>query len=672
MEGVRRLATLCMLAVALGCGAYDPPRDTSGLYAACCGEQGTCVPEGLLDGALSEQLGRDRCERDLVCAPTQLAVDPSAVFGTCEAPGELEGRCVPSCLPAVAAQADRLSRADCEREQLCLPCFDPLTGSDTGACHLGGDPGPKREPRVFATCCEGLGRCVPSETLLPAQRDSVAADVCEGESSCVPSGWLEVPAQTPAVCRAALGGEGRCLPSCLLGIAEQAAQLEQGACAAGELCAPCFDPRDGKDTEACRTPGDEPRDPPMQLAECCDGLGRCIEEDSLAPEQRASLAGLGCEASCAGGHACVPCFDPITGEPSGVCSSRDEEPKGRARACCEGLGSCLPEALIAKGDRERLPVDRCSGSEDQLCVPSAWLSSEPPATCRAPGRLEGRCFPSCLPEVAERNEQLTQSNCREHELCLPCFDPLTGADTEACRTDDDPGPVEAPEPFAQCCGELGRCLPRSVVPEEARASLERESCVASYDALCTPEAWIEGSAPNECRAAGDLEGRCLPRCLPDVSALGARAETSTCPDEHACLPCFDPVSGEETGACSGPGDRGPSEPAVAFDRCCPAGERTLGTCLPSSLVPEAQRASVPAELCEEGFTCAPDALVRTPDVGLAPCISRLLGIGPAQPGACVPECLLGDSTVGLSRASCAEQERCVPCSALPLETAACE
>lgn len=605
----RAFALWCALGAALGCKAYDPPQAATGLYDACCGGQGTCVPEGLLDDALAEQLGRDSCERALVCAPTELALDPDAVPKTCHAQGELEGRCVPSCLPAVAAQAERLVRADCEREQLCLPCFDPLSGQDTGACHLGGDPGPRQAPRVFDTCCSGLGRCVPSASLVPADRARVATDSCDEDARavCVPSAWLSDPIERPKACRTSFDGEGRCLPSCLPELARQAEQLEQGACEQGALCVPCFDPRDGSDTQACRTDGDEPRDPPVLLT-----------------------------------------------------------------SCCEGLGTCLAQSLLDEAQRERLPVDECAAAADQVCVPSAWLDGAPPASCRAPGQLEGRCFPSCLPEVAEQRDQLTQSTCRTHELCLPCFDPLTGEDTEACRTDNDPGPQDAPEPFAVCCGELGRCLPRSLVPEDARAGLERDSCAASYDALCTPSAWIEGRAPASCHAPGQLEGRCLPRCLPQVAQLGELAQQADCPAEHACLPCFDPLTGQESGACATPGDEGPREPAIVFDRCCPDGEDTLGTCVPSSSLPDAQVAAVPKGLCAEGFTCAPDALVRTPQIGLSACVSRLLGIGPAQPGACVPQCLLGTNAFALSRASCAAAERCVPCSSLPLETAACD
>jgi len=680
----------------------------------------------LVEGALAERLGRDSCERDLVCAPTELAVDPGATPRTCHAAGELEGRCLPSCLPDVAAQAEQLTRAECSARELCLPCFDPLSGEDTGACHVGGDPGPREPPRVFASCCQGLGRCVPSAGIDSADRERVAVDVCStaDDALCVPSAWLSEPQAAPQSCRTSIEGEGRCLPSCLPDVARQSAQLDRGACEQGALCVPCFDPRDGADTGACRTGDDEPRDEPARLPSCCEGLGRCIAQDQLASSERARLSSDSCEraelcapsawladepaeaescraagdregrclpaclpdvsaqadrlqrSSCDAGHACVPCFDPITGKTTGACALPGDdgprEPSEPAAACCDGLGLCLPQALIDDEQSEKLPTDGCAASADEVCVPIAWLDGGPPASCRAPGQLEGRCFPSCLPEVAEQRERLTQSNCGEHELCLPCFDPLTGEDTEACRTANDPGPQEGPEPFAMCCGEVGRCLPRSLVPDEARASLERETCAASYDALCTPSAWIEASAPPSCRAPGELEGRCLPRCLPQVAQLGARAVQADCATEHACVPCFDPLTGAESGACRTPGDQGPREPAVAFDRCCSDGERTLGTCLPASLLPDAQVAAVPAELCADGFACAPDALVRTPEVGLPACVSRLLGVGPAEPGACVPQCLLGDSAALLSRASCAAAERCVPCASLPLETAACD
>jgi len=51
-----------------------------------------------------------------------------------------EGRCIPSCVPAIQAQASRLAQDDCTQAgTLCAPCYDPITGADTGACTQAGD-----------------------------------------------------------------------------------------------------------------------------------------------------------------------------------------------------------------------------------------------------------------------------------------------------------------------------------------------------------------------------------------------------------------------------------------------------------------------------------------------------------------------------------------------------
>ena len=45
----------------------------------------------------------------------------------------------------------------------------------------------------------------------------------------------------------------------------------------GELCAPCYNPLNGRSTGTCERPGDSPLDPPPPgFAECASGLGYCV------------------------------------------------------------------------------------------------------------------------------------------------------------------------------------------------------------------------------------------------------------------------------------------------------------------------------------------------------------------------------------------------------------
>jgi hypothetical protein len=716
------LTALACCVGGLGCEPYDPQVGSSGVFDSCCEGLGSCVPDGLIGAEMSQRLGRDSCGEQLLCAPTVLSTHPDAALVACRAEGDLEGRCLPSCLPEVSGQAARLSQAECPDGQLCLPCFDPRSGEATGACSFGSDR-PREPAKQFANCCEGRGRCVPPSSIPSGDRGRLAHDSCE-EALCVPSAWLADPRPPPERCRALGDLEGRCLPDCLPDIVARAGQLVQDSCTAGSLCSPCYDPRTSESTGACETKGDRPREPAKQFARCCEGTGRCVPAQSVPPADRGRLAASGCEgnaqlcapsqwlddprpapqscraagdregrclssclpdvaarakqltrATCGAQQLCVPCFDPISGEDTGVCRidpdpGPSEQPRTLA-SCCQGLGRCVPPELIADDDRTRLAADSCKDA-GALCVPSAWLS-EPrpaPASCRAAGDLEGRCFASCLPEVAARASQLMQANCAAHELCLPCFDPLTGEDTQACRLPGDPGPMDPPREFEACCGELGRCLPRSAIDFNAQANLARESCISASDALCVPRAWIDGQRAPRCRAPGDLEGRCLPRCLQQVAEQGDKVQRADCAAEHACVPCFDPLSGQSTGACQLPGDAGPSDPPRVFERCCPAGNGTLGTCVPTALLPPGQTAPAPSQpLCPPQYSCVPDALVRTPQVGLSACAS---GLGTSSPGACVPECLLGDAAAVLTRATCGTGQRCVPCSQLGLETPACD
>jgi hypothetical protein len=113
--------------------------------------------------------------------------------------------------------------------------------------------------------------------------------------------------------------------------------------------------------------------------------------------------------------------------------------------CCGGLGLCAPEGFVSPADAERLGHADCH-ADTLWCVPVVWMEdpSRGPSPCRAPGDLEGRCLPGCLPELQPRAAQLSQQSCEAGNLCVPCFDPYTGHDTHACSFELDSGPSEPP------------------------------------------------------------------------------------------------------------------------------------------------------------------------------------------------------------------------------------
>jgi hypothetical protein len=103
-------------------------------FPACCNDVGLCVPSEQVPGDQLSQLPQENCDEGSICAPTQL-IDGQP--DTCLT-GGMEARCLPSCMPMVAADADDLQQESCPAHHLCVPCEQP-DGGVTGACEIGGD-----------------------------------------------------------------------------------------------------------------------------------------------------------------------------------------------------------------------------------------------------------------------------------------------------------------------------------------------------------------------------------------------------------------------------------------------------------------------------------------------------------------------------------------------------
>ena len=123
--------------------------------------------------------------------------------------------------------------------------FASAHGAETGICRLGADPGPSEPPRVFATCCQERGRCVPTEVLERTLDDDAALlgqrDCADAQTLCVDARWLEDVPPVAAECRSLGDIEGRCVSRCVTQ-AEGADGLPRSSCSADEVCAPCYDP----------------------------------------------------------------------------------------------------------------------------------------------------------------------------------------------------------------------------------------------------------------------------------------------------------------------------------------------------------------------------------------------------------------------------------------------
>jgi hypothetical protein len=129
-------------------GPVEPPT----LLPACCGGNGTCVPEAAVPSEQLSNLGDYGCDAaagaQFVCAPNVFVDDPSFSPTYCDdlpflltllLPGwAQEGRCLPDCLPALDDAAVDLEEGACGPGFLCAPCYQPgglFSGPEpTGAC----------------------------------------------------------------------------------------------------------------------------------------------------------------------------------------------------------------------------------------------------------------------------------------------------------------------------------------------------------------------------------------------------------------------------------------------------------------------------------------------------------------------------------------------------------
>ena len=217
-------------------------------------DRGACIPESLVDPAERASLDQDVCTSSTdLCVPDAIT-DPTYTPPSCASILGAEGRCLSTCLPGVASRADTLPVDSCTPGNLCVPCYEPVTGAGTGACELGDDM-PTQPPVLFTDCCllDAIprGSCVPTELVPEGSASRLEADTCEVGSVCLPDALLLDPAYVFPSCDT-MGpplGPGACLPDCMLGRFADLV-LRQQSCAPGEACVPCELPLLGP-TGAC-------------------------------------------------------------------------------------------------------------------------------------------------------------------------------------------------------------------------------------------------------------------------------------------------------------------------------------------------------------------------------------------------------------------------------------
>jgi hypothetical protein len=221
-----------------------------------------------------------------------------------------------------------------------------------------------------------------------------------------------------------------------------------------------------------------------------------------------------------------------------------------------------------------------------------------------------------------------------------------------------------------------RCVPVAAIPDPSTVS-QLPNCPMA-DTKCVPDIFVEVNgrfALKTCRSLMDAEGRCVPVSLPAVRAQVGRLPQGGCAADERCAPCYDPISGEKTGACEAGCGPETSEPAKVFAKCC----TNRGTCVPLSIAGSIANAA-PGDTCPGADSgdpekCVPTARAQNPDMKFPTCMAAVAPFPPV-PGGCVPDCIITDQFQKgfLSQGTCGTGELCAPCVS-PLDqmrTGACD
>jgi hypothetical protein len=418
---------------------------------------------------------------------------PSDVNGT-----PLDGHYEPAAAPTTAAQQQ--GGGNCNSDATSLPKVDPST-----------------LPACSPTC--GGAHCVPSGNVPSSVQAQLAT--CSG-GFCVPDSMISSGGAAPPSCKSLNNADGVCLSVCVPQVAQYKDIMPQSTCNADERCAPCINPLNNMPSGAC------------DIGKAVD-TSQCTQPPSAQQNNNGNSGGSN-TMQCP--HQGAPVIDPTTlpacGGPNSEAHCMDAKlvPSSMAGqlATCP-TGYCVPDKLIASGGQ--------------------FI----PKTCTSVDGAEGRCTNTVIPRIAQEASMLPQDVCDSAERCAPCYDPLTGADSGACRISCDPGPTKPAVTFAKCCGSgnntKGRCVPTSSVPASEAKQLKTDTCMKGTES-CVPNDLLDPSfKPQQCQASGfltgDYTGVCLSNCL-DFGFAGITLAQGNCDGDHTCAPCTNPLTGQPSGA----------------------------------------------------------------------------------------------------------------------------
>lgn len=371
----------------------------------------------------------------------------------------------------------------------------------------------------------------------------------------------------------------------------------------------------------------------------------------------------------------------------------EEKDIGALTACaCKsgGRARCFPKAKVPGGIAQHL--DGCDGDEG-VCVPDTILRGEEPKACKDNG-AEGRCLSVCVKTVAELGSVLGRGDgdaCPLDERCVPCVDPTSGKSTGICELGErDPNgcaeagggvgytadgePVTCPftgkpmdvSRFAECAPG-GRCVERALIDRlvtdsKKKAELEKRLSPCGEAGRCVPEEYLKTYGqhlPAACTSFAGIEGRCFSLVFADVGANKDVLLRDTCKESERCIPCFNPATGEPTGACSTVSCDAPKTQTVPrLQDCCRKAGSMRGKCVPRKDIPQQFHERLDEHECSRSDLCVP-AENLNPNVTPMECTPS----GSNGKGVCVSDCvefrLL--EAILLRRGSCPEAHSCVPC-----------
>ena len=528
--------------------------------------------------------------------------------------------------------------------------------------------GPRPEPQSLPACCKGTGRCLEQKWLTAAEKKQLAADTCGGDAVCIPAKiyLAATGGEKPKVCKSVGETDGRCISVCVPEVSKNLDALPDDICDKGtEKCAPCVNPLTNKRTGACEL-GNAPI-------------------DLNAPSMCGASSSTSSSGDTTGGddtNPTLPC--PYTGP---------DVLNPAVFASCGAGAHCLAKSLIMnKTQAAELGPCKTKENTDGLCTPDVAIKTGGnfiAKTCTSVGNIEGRCLNKMLPKIAAQASKLPQGVCDAPDACAPCYDPQTGLDTGACTQTCDPGPKKKapgtvtcpysgpalmdPTYFASCGGSASgaHCLPTNLISDPSQLAQLGDCRTKEAGAgKCVPDTFITSAGkavPHSCNSLEGAEGRCLNTVLPQVQAQLAQLPQSTCANTERCTPCYNPIDGSPTGACSQACDH-PTRGPVTFRYCCDA----RGRCVPSSLVPASKRDKLSS--CGGGDLCAPSETLQ-PHYVPDSCEGWALLLGGTYYGACVSDCVsVGGfiQNIVIKQGSCNNGYNCVPCVAQGSSTGACD